>query len=233
MHRLRTAPRLVWRYARRAPGAFLWLAILLATTIFLHRLPPTVAEQVLGSRSTNLHHLAEDPLRVLVSSAFWLDGGPWLFYFAIFNLIHVPAERWLRTWRWLFVCAFAHVGATYISEGVLYWAISHGEAPERAEFALDVGVSYALVGVAAVLVYRLAAPWRYYYLAALAALVTAPMLVDLTFTAVGHFASLLLGLACYPLTRGRGGTWDPAAAWRARRERAAAGSTGSGRSGPS
>lgn len=224
MHRLTTASRLLWQYVRRAPGTFIWLAILLATTIFLHRLPATVAAHVLGSRSTNLHHLAEDPWRVLVSSAFWLDGGPWIAYLLIFNLVHVPAERWLRTWRWLAVCAIAHVGATYISEGVLYWAINHGEAPEGAEFALDVGVSYGLVGVAAVLVYRLATPWRYYYLAALTTLVAVPLIVDLTFTAVGHFASLLLGLACYPLARGRGGVWDPAAAWRSR---------ASGRSGPS
>ncbi|WP_024795964.1 rhomboid-like protein [Tomitella biformata] len=219
MPRPAALPRLVWDYLRRAPGTFIWLAILLATTVFLHRLPSTVAEHVLGNRSTNLHHLAEDPWRVLISSAFWLDGGGWLLYLLIFNLIHVPAERWLRTWRWLFVCVFVHVSATYISEGVLYWAINHGEASEQSEFALDVGVSYALVGVAAVLVYRIATPWRYYYLAALTTLMTVPLLVDLNFTAIGHFASLFLGLACYPLTRGRGGVWNPATAirsWRVR-----------------
>ncbi len=152
-----------WGYVRRAPGTFVWLAILFVTTVVMHHLSPQVLHDVLGDRSTNLHHLREDPIRVLVTSAFWIAGGTWIGYFLLFNLFHAPVERWLGTWRWLSVAVIAHVGATYISEGVLYLAIQHHRAPESAVNTLDVGVSYALAGVTAVLAYRIAPPWRYVY----------------------------------------------------------------------
>lgn len=196
-------------YVRRAPGTFVWLAILLATSVTMRYLSPDTLAVLLGNRSTNLHHLAQDPVRVLVSSAFWLEGGGWLVYFVLYNVVHVPGERWLGTLRWLSVVVVAHVGATYVSEGVLYWAIRHGYAPESAADTLDVGVSYGLAGVVAVLTYRIASPWRYVYIAGVLVFYAVPLFVDLNFTAVGHFTAVLLGLCCYPLTRSRGGVWSP------------------------
>ncbi|WP_137724222.1 rhomboid-like protein [Prescottella subtropica] len=200
---------MVWAYVRRAPGTFAWLAILLVTTIVMHRLSEPTLTHVLGSRSTNLHHLREDPLRVLVTSLFWLSGGGWLGYVVLFNVFHVPVERWLGTWRWLAVVVIAHVGATYLSEGVLYWAIRVGQAPASAVNTLDVGVSYGLAGVTAVLAYRLVRPWRYWYVAGVLVVYAVPLFGTLTFTDIGHFAAVLIGFACYPLTRARPGVWDP------------------------
>ena len=205
-----TAGRAVGRYVRSAPGTFLWLLALAITTHVANRMNPAFQEQFLRQRSTNLHELSTRPVRVLVASAFWLDGGGWFGYFLLYNLFHVPAERWLGTWRWLGVLAFAHVGATYISEGVLYWAIKHGSAPASAVNTLDVGVSYALAGIQAVLVYRIARPWCWYYLAAVLLWYGSALWHGRTFTDVGHFTAALLGLLCYPLTRERGDRWNPA-----------------------
>jgi hypothetical protein len=202
-------PRAAWEYVRRAPGTYVWLAILLVTSVATHFMTPDVLAHFLGNRSTNLHHLAEDPIRVLVSSAFFLAGGGWVTYFVIYNIFHVPAERWLGTLRWLCVVVIAHVGATYFSEGTLYWAIRHGHAPESAVNTLDIGVSYGLAGVVAILTYRIAAPWRYLCIAGVLVFFAVPLFVDLNFTAIGHFAAVLIGLACYPLTRSRRGTWSP------------------------
>ncbi|MFC1419789.1 rhomboid-like protein [Streptacidiphilus cavernicola] len=206
-----TAGKALWEYVRSAPGTFLWLLALAVTTHVINHMNPAFQDEFLRQRSTNLHELSTRPVRVLVASAFWLDGGGWLGYFVLYNLFHAPAERWLGTWRWLGVLAFAHVGATYLSEGVLYWAIRHGNAPESAVNTLDVGVSYALAGVQAVLVYRLAAPWRWIYLAVLLLWYGSALWHGRTFTDVGHFTAVLLGLLCYPLTRGRGAPWSPTA----------------------
>ncbi|WP_084436873.1 rhomboid-like protein [Aldersonia kunmingensis] len=209
-----------WRYVRRAPGTFCWLILLLPTTIIMSRLEPSELHHVLIERSTNLHHLAEDPLHVLVASAFWPDGGSWLTYLVLFNLFHVPAERWLGTLRWLGLVVLAHIGATYASEGAVYLAIHHGSTPASAADALDVGVSYALAGVAGVLTYRLGGPVRYVYLAALVTAVALPFAIDgVDFTEIGHGTAVLIGLAYYPLTRSRGGPWDPIVALRTRRAR--------------
>jgi hypothetical protein len=83
-----------------------------------------------------------------------------------------------------------------------------------AETTLDVGVSYALAGVVAVLAYRIASPWRYVYIAGVVAFFVVPVLVSQTFTDVGHLSAALIGFACYPLTRARPGVWDPVVAVR-------------------
>ncbi len=210
-----TVPVAVGHYVRRAPGTYLWLAILLVSTLVVRRLSPAAADTLLGNRSTNLHHLQEDPVRVLISSAFWLAGGGWLGYAVTYSIFHAQAERWLGTLRWLIVAVVAHVGATYISEGVLYWAIHHDYAPQSAVNTLDYGVSYALAGVVAVLVYRIAVPWRYLYLIGVLVFYAIPVVSSRTFTDIGHFSAMLLGFACWPLTRGRPGPWDPASTARA------------------
>lgn len=218
----------VW-YVRRSPGTYLWLGLVLATTVAACLLPAGVLYGVLERRSTNIHELDHAPLRVLVASAFWLgDGGwgsslvDWLRCLVLFSVFHAPAERWLGTARWLGVAAVAHVGASLVSEGALYLAIRDGYLPHADVFVIDVGVSYALAGVMAVLTYRIAPPWRYPYCAALLLYYGFDLLTGRTFTDLGHFSALFFGLACLPLVRGRGpGRWDPVAAARRLAHRAA------------
>lgn len=82
-------------------------------------------------------------------------------------------------------------------------------APHSAVNTLDIGVSYALAGVIAVLTYRIAAPWRYPYVAVVLVVYGVPLVTGRTFTDLGHFTSVLIGLGCYPLVRGRGKAWNP------------------------
>ncbi|WP_433401331.1 rhomboid-like protein [Streptomyces sp. CA-146814] len=194
----------VRRWIATAPGTYLWLAVLFVTTVVLHRMSPAFEDDFLRDRSTNLHELAQNPVRALISSAFWIDGGRWLPYAVLFTVFHATAEHWLGTLRWLAVAVAAHVVATLVSEGVLAWAIRDGHAPQSATTTLDVGVSYALAGVIAVLTYRVPHPWPYVYVFAVLVFYGIPLVADgRTFTDVGHFTAVLTGLACYPLTRTR------------------------------
>ncbi|MFD9332162.1 rhomboid-like protein [Streptomyces sp. NPDC060065] len=196
-------------YIGRAPGTYIWLAILFITTVAMHHMSPEFEEEFLRQRSTNIHELSSNPVRVLFSSAMWIDGGHWLPYAVLYTVFHAQAEHWLGTARWLVVCVAAHVLATLISEGALLLAIRHGVAPHSAVNTLDIGVSYALAGVIAVLTYRIAAPWRYPYVAVALVVYGVPLVTGRTFTDLGHFTSVLIGLACYPLVRGRGKAWNP------------------------
>ncbi|ALV38759.1 hypothetical protein AS200_25265 [Streptomyces sp. CdTB01] len=195
----------------------MWLAVLFVTTVALHHMSPEFEEQFLRQRSTNIHELSNDPVRVLVQSAMWIDSGHWLPYAVLYTVFHAQAERWLGTLRWLIVCVAAHVLATLISELALLKAIRDGMAPHSAVDTLDIGVSYALAGVVAVLVYRIAPPWRYLYLAVVLVVYGVPLLSTPTFTDLGHFASVVIGLGCYPLVRGRGKAWNPKETVAARR----------------
>ncbi|MGY4922586.1 rhomboid-like protein [Streptomyces sp. 900105755] len=199
----------VWAYVRSAPGTYVWLAILFVTTVALHHMSPEFEQQFLRQRSTNIRELSDNPVRVLVASAMWIEGGHWVPYAFLYTVFHASVERWLGTVRWLAVCVLAHVLATLISEGALLKGIHDGIVPHSAVNTLDIGVSYALAGVIAVLAYRIAAPWRYAYLAAVLLVYGLPLTESPTFTDLGHFVASLIGLGCRPLVRGRGKAWNP------------------------
>ncbi|MBJ7905991.1 rhomboid-like protein [Streptomyces sp. NPDC004549] len=209
MSRVRRGLGVIADYLRSAPGTYVWLTILFFTTVALHHMSPEFEKEFLRQHSTNIHELSQNPVRVLITSAMWIDSGRWLPYAALYTLFHAQAERWLGTLRWLAVCAAAHVLATLISELALLMAINNGHAPPSAVNTLDIGVSYALAGVMAVLTYRIAPPWRYAYLVFLAVVYAVPLVTARTFTDFGHVLSVLIGLACYPLVRGRGRAWRP------------------------
>ncbi len=102
----------MWRFIRSAPLTFGWLAVLLVTSLYQHALTRRELHAVLEHQSTNLHHLATDPIRVLLASLLWIDGVWWWPYLLMYCLILVPAERWLGSLRWLVVGLLAHVVAT-------------------------------------------------------------------------------------------------------------------------
>ncbi|MBE7160780.1 MAG: hypothetical protein INR72_05995 [Williamsia herbipolensis] len=195
----------VGRYVRSAPGTFVWLGILFVTTIVAHRVGATELTDILRSRSTNLRHLMHDPLPSLVRSALWIDGDGWFLYAIAYAAIHATVERWLGTMRWFIVVVVAHVGATYISQSVLLWAIDSGRAPQADINVIDIGVSYGLAGVAGIMTFRLAWRWRFVWAAALLALCLTPVVGPFldgghpTFTDIGHLCAALIGLGCYPI----------------------------------
>jgi hypothetical protein len=193
----------IWRYVRSAPLTYCWLLILLATTIVQRTLSRREVDTLLVERSTNLHHLATDPAHVLFASLFWIDGSIWLPYALFYSIVHAPAERWLGGLRWLVVGLAAHIGATYISEGLLALAIRHGQASPSLVDTRDIGVSYFLAGIVGVLTYRVPRPWRWVYLAAVLIGFGLPLVIGVDFTDIGHFSAVVIGLAAYPLTCGR------------------------------
>jgi hypothetical protein len=209
---IRRPAKAVWNYLRRAPGTFLWLVILTATSYVISHINPEFRDRFLRQRSTNLHELSTNPIRVLFTSALYIDGGGVWLYYLLYNVFHVPVERKLGTLRWLAVVVASHVGATYMSEGALYWEVRHGYLPHSAVFTLDIGVSYALAGVTAVLAYLIVAPWGYAFAAALTIYYGYALIAGNTFTDLGHFCAIMIGFACYPLAKGRE-QWDPAVVW--------------------
>lgn len=199
----RSWPRVLTHLVGTAPVTFSWLTLLFMTTAVQHFLPRLHLRELLHQNSTNLHHLASDPVRVLVSSLLWIDGYAWWPYLLVFCAFLAPAERWLGSLRFLIAGLTAHIVATYLSEGYLYWQIQEAAVSPKYLNARDIGVSYFVVGVVGLLTYRIARPWRWLYLLIALAWFGIPVVLGPTFTPVGHLGALLIGLALYPLTRGR------------------------------
>lgn len=197
------AGRWLWYQISTAPLTFGWLAILFVTTVMQHVMSGHAEAHFLQTRSTNVHNLAHDPLRVLWTSLFWLDGAYWLPYLLAFWLLLAPAERWLGKARWLLVGIAGHILATYVSEGLVAFAVHVGRLSHSMLHVRDIGVSYFMAAIFGILVYHQAKPWRWLYLTVIAAYFALPAFVDTSYTTIGHCCALLIGIACYPLTLGR------------------------------
>ena len=213
--RLRGIWLAVWHFVISAPLTYTWLLALAITTLIQIFAPGRQLHHWLLHHSTNIRALGTDPLDVLFSSLLWIDGKNLEPYLLLFTLFLAPAEHWLGQLRWLTVGLTAHILATYISEGILYFVIEEHEASERLVKANDIGVSYFLVGVMAVLAYHIARPWRWVYLGVLFLIFGVPLLKmdrhEFDFTAIGHFAAILIGLCFYPMARERKRPpWNPA-----------------------
>jgi hypothetical protein len=196
-------------WVRRAPGTYVWYALLAVNTIVLGQMSADFRHRFLVEHSTNLANLTRDPVRVLIVSALWTDSPRLLYYLALFTLFLALAEHWLGSLRWLVVVLVGHIGATLVTAAGIAIAINAGLAPRSLRHVVDVGVSYGFAAVAGVLTYYLArGVWRWSYLVIAYAVTVGAVIASGTFTSVGHVTAFSLGLAMYPLTRGRP-RWDP------------------------
>lgn len=146
--------------------------------------------------STNVQNLEHDPVGSLIASAFVptssLSAWPVLIALSLFGANHA-----LGNWRTAVTCLAGNVVGTYVSEGVVWYRISHGTLPAANRFIVDVGPSYVVASAVAVaLLYgtRLA---RAAAALALVLLITVgdifAGLTGLQVAAVGHVTSLAVG----------------------------------------
>ncbi len=181
-----------------------FLLVLLATTLLLRHVSARAADALLAASSTDVAHLAHDPVRVLLASAIWLPGRVWLPYAVVFAVALAPLERRVGAWWALAVFFSGHVLATALTEGPVAVGIAAHWLPASAAHRMDVGVSYgmyAAVGATAGLLDR----WpRRAVLAGVAVTVAVPVVLDLDLTTVGHVLSLAIGTAWWPWLARRG-----------------------------
>ena len=182
---------------RQAPATAAYLVALVVTTITLASSSPHAMHWLVAGASTNLHNMTIDPLRVLVISAFWVQSTAWIWPMApLMVAVMAPAERLLGTRRTLFTFAAGHLGATALTVAAIGVGVDHGLLPQHVAYALDVGPSYGLAALAAVLATRL--PRGHMRGAAIGALLFGLALAVVLggdFTDAGHLVAAVIGLA--------------------------------------
>lgn len=196
-------PQLI-AWVRSAPVTYGYLAVLVVTTWVLASASGRLSNKLLLAQSTNLHQLARDPVRVLISSAFWLPGTfSLVLWAALLSLVLAPMERRIGSWRLGIVFAIGHVGATLLTAAGLWAALRFDTVEQAVVNARDVGASYGLLAAAAAMTYLLAPRLRLGYAVLLLAGVVAAAALSHTFTDFGHLLAALLGFGCYRLVHGR------------------------------
>ena len=180
----------------RAPATLVYLAVLVATTAVLQTSDDRTDARLLQEQSTNLYHLARDPIRVLVASAFWVGSARELLIWApLFLLLVAPAEARFGSRLVIGVFAVGHVGATLLVALGLWIGLRLDVVARSVVHARDVGASYGFFA-AATLFTLLLPRWRPLYVAGLAAYPVTSVVLSHGFTDVGHLLALAIGLAC-------------------------------------
>lgn len=185
-------------FLKSAPGTYTYLFVLIITTWVLQTSSSKIAEQLLLERSTNLHQLFHDPMRVLFGSAFWVSStGELLFSLLAFSLVATSVERWIGTARTASVFFFGHVGATLLVAFWLWASLNFTVVKSPTTSARDVGSSYGLAALAALLTYRAPSPRRWLYAGAIVLLIGITLLIDASFTNWGHLFAFGIGFLSY------------------------------------
>ena len=188
------------RSVRRNPATCYLVGVVLVHVVFVETLPHGVQELVLRSRSTNLHQLQHNPLFVLVTSAFWITPGGFAFVALMAVTVLGPAERFFGTLRWLIAFFTGHVGATLIVAAWLQIAVHRGLVGPSISHTIDVGVSYGAYCVAFAVAPAILVRWRrIVWVGGFALELVLALVVDHTFTDLGHACAALLGVALWPL----------------------------------
>ena len=183
----------VTTYVRTAPFTFAYLALLVATSALLAASSDRGRTMLLRASSTNLDHLASEPLRVLVASALWLQGFSIVTWALLFVVVLAAVEQALGTRRALAIFAAGHVGATLLTALGLWIGIRAGAFSPRLDETIDVGVSYGFVAAAAAFTFLLPRPARPVYAAALVGYLVFRLVAGHTYTDAGHLVALAIG----------------------------------------
>jgi hypothetical protein len=183
------------RDAGRAPATLVYATLVLTTTIVVRALDPAWRERLLADSSTNVANLTRTPVRVLVASAFWLQGRPIIVWIGLLVVAMALTERWIGTRRTIAVLAAGHVGATVLTQAAVATAVAAGWMSRASLHMPDVGISYGLAALAGALVLRFHGRARVVHVVVALGVILIFLISDPGVGNVGHVVAFGLGLA--------------------------------------
>ncbi|TNM64481.1 hypothetical protein FHN55_13180 [Streptomyces sp. NP160] len=167
---------------------------MLVVAAVLALLPERLHEQAVLSASTNIANLRHDPAAVLLLSAFVVrDFGEVLLLLPLV-VVMTLCSRAIGRASTVLAALFGHVGATLLVATFLAAGVRHGFVPPSVTTAPDVGVSYALAGMAGLLAAVVPRRWRWVYVVGGFAALVVLIAVDTDFTNAGHLLAFTTGL---------------------------------------
>ena len=191
----------LWRWVRHwllgSDVGVVYAVMLLVMTLYLTFAPDHVRDSIVAYSSTNLRNLRVHPLSVLWLSGFIVPslGGLWSsvpFLLLAFTIV----QRTLGRAALIISAVFGHIGATLFVSVLLRSGISKGLVDPSVRLASDVGFSYAMFGVAGMVVVWFTRTWtKLAYVAVLSLYLGAYAVFSRTFTDIGHVSAWLIGLA--------------------------------------
>ncbi|WP_326759472.1 hypothetical protein OHB35_18940 [Streptomyces phaeochromogenes] len=184
------------------PFTFGYAVVLAVTSVVAEYADPDLVDRVLQASSTDVAHLAQSPVRVLVASALWIAGGLTSAYVIAFLLVLTALERRIGGWRTAGVFLLGHGLATLATEIPVGLSVLAGHLPESSLHRYDYGISFGVAASVGALA-GLLRPWLRWTVLAVFGWMVVGDLIAFTdpMTNWGHTMALAIGVATWPLLR--------------------------------
>ncbi|MBJ3806127.1 rhomboid-like protein [Streptomyces flavofungini] len=185
------------------PFTFGYAVILLLTSLFAEYGDPTLVSSLHQGSSTDVAHLADRPMFVLVASALWIAGGITSPYAIVFLLVLTALERRVGGLRTAGVFLLGHAVATLATEVPVGLSVLAGHLPGSSAYRLDYGISFGVAASVGALA-GLLTPWlRWAVLAGFGWMLLQDLIAFTDpMTNWGHLLALVVGVATWPVLRG-------------------------------
>ncbi|MFD7848212.1 rhomboid-like protein [Nocardia sp. NPDC059764] len=206
-----TARRFRWS-ALWLPATYSYVGVLMAVAVALTMVSAPRETRILLHASTNLHNLTNGRFGTLFSSAFLVGEGAATAFLIVPMLacLLALAERRLGAVKLVHTFFVGHIGATVLVALGLWVAVQSQLVPGSIAMVQDVGVSYGSMTVVGALVAVLPPHRRWVWAGTWLSFALGGVVLWHTFTNVGHFLALCLGLGIGRLTiRRQGGVVRP------------------------
>lgn len=177
---------------RGADTAAAYAVVVLGISLAMRLAGPAAQARFVASASTNVDNLRHFPFRVLLLSSVVVPADGLLVLVPLVVAV-TAAQRWLGRGPTLVAFGIGHVGATLFVAVVLVSQVTHGRLDPSVVHAPDVGVSYGLACLVGLLAARVPVRRRAAYVVATAGTLTALLVLQPDFTALGHLTALALG----------------------------------------
>ncbi|APB01210.1 rhomboid-like protein [Nocardia seriolae] len=178
------------------PATYSYVGLLTLITVALTMVSAKNETRIVLHASTNLHNLTKGRFGTLFSSAFLVGEGAATVFIIVPLLacLLALAERRFGAVKLVHTFFIGHVGATVLVAVGLWVAVRSHLMPNSITMVEDVGVSYGTMAVVGALIAVLPAHRRFVWAASWLTLALGGVMVWHTFTNVGHFLALCLGL---------------------------------------
>ncbi|WP_405624211.1 rhomboid-like protein [Streptomyces sp. NBC_00076] len=198
----RPRPWLLLPTPTRTPFTIGYATVLAVTSLVTEYAAPSVVHTLHQASSTDVAHLVQWPVAVLLASALWIAGGLLSPYAIGLLLVLTALERRIGGARTAGVFLLGHVLATLATEGAVGLGVLVGHLPDSSLHRLDYGVSFGVATCVGALA-GLLTPWlRRPLLTAFGGMVVLDLIAFTDpMTNWGHLISLGIGVATWPVTR--------------------------------
>ncbi|MFE6402078.1 rhomboid-like protein [Streptomyces alboflavus] len=187
------------------PFTFGYAVVLLLTSLFAEYGDPSLISSLHQGSSTDVAHLADRPMFVLVASALWIAGGITSPYAIVFLLVLTALERRVGGLRTAGVFLLGHAVATLATEVPVGLSVLAGHLPSSSVYRLDYGISFGVAASVGALAGLLTSWLRWAVLAGFGWMLVQDLIAFTDpMTNWGHLLALVVGVATWPLLRGHG-----------------------------